>query len=140
MNTPETITELKENEIFVFGSNLDGEHWGGAARLAYDKFGALWGVGSGVSGKTYAIPTLARPASTTAGELQKLHLAEIECFVETFFIFASYHPHLKFLVTKIGCGIAGFTIPEIATLFMFNNEGYKRNIPENVILPKEFYE
>ena len=56
--TPERISELKENEIFVFGSNLAGAHGGGAARLAYNRFGAVWGEGVGLHGKTYAIPTM----------------------------------------------------------------------------------
>ena len=56
--TPERISELKENEIFVFGSNLAGAHGGGAARLAYNKFGAVWGEGVGLHGQTYAIPTM----------------------------------------------------------------------------------
>ena len=56
--TPERISELKENEIFVFGSNLAGAHGGGAARFAYERFGAVWGEGMGLNGQTYAIPTM----------------------------------------------------------------------------------
>ena len=56
--TPERISELKENEIFVFGSNLAGVHGGGAARFAYERFGAVWGEGVGLHGQTYAIPTM----------------------------------------------------------------------------------
>ena len=58
VNTPDRISELKENEIFVFGSNLAGAHGDGAARLAYNRFGAVWGEGVGLHGKTYAIPTM----------------------------------------------------------------------------------
>ena len=56
--TPYRITELKENQIFVFGSNLAGMHGGGAARLAYDRFGAVWGQGVGLQGQSYGIPTM----------------------------------------------------------------------------------
>lgn len=56
--TPEMITELKEDEIFVFGSNLAGAHGGGAARVAYNKFGAVWGQGVGLQGQSYGIPTM----------------------------------------------------------------------------------
>ena len=56
--TPDRISELKENEIFVFGSNLAGSHGGGAARFAYNRFGAVWGLGTGIQGQTYAIPTM----------------------------------------------------------------------------------
>lgn len=56
--TPERITELKANEVFVFGSNLAGAHAGGAARVALDKFGAVWGQGVGLQGQSYAIPTM----------------------------------------------------------------------------------
>ena len=62
--TPEKISELKENEIFVFGSNLAGAHGGGAARLAYNRFGAVWGEGVGLHGETYAIPTMAGGVET----------------------------------------------------------------------------
>ncbi len=56
--TPENITELRDNEIFAFGSNLRGSHGGGAARLAYERFGAVLGQGVGLQGRSYAIPTM----------------------------------------------------------------------------------
>lgn len=118
--TPERISELKENEIFVFGSNLAGSHGGGAARLAYDRFGAIWGQGVGLQGQSYAIPTM-------HGGVEA-----IEPYVDEFIRFAKQHPELKFLVTKIGCGIAGFTVEEIAPLFYYAIDC------DNVILPKEF--
>ena len=118
--TPERITELKPNEIFVFGSNLSGAHGGGAARLAYNRFGAIWGQGVGLQGKSYAIPTMQGGVET------------IKPYVDEFFAFSKAHPELKFLVTKIGCGIAGFTDAEIAPLF-------KDAIDlKNVFLPKAF--
>ena len=118
--TPERISELKENEIFVFGSNLAGSHGGGAARLAYNHFGAIWGQGVGLQGQSYGIPTM-------HGGVEA-----IKPYVDEFIAFAKQHPEMKFLVTKIGCGIAGFTIDEIAPLFKDALD------VENVILPKEF--
>ena len=120
--TPERITELKPNEIFVFGSNLAGAHGGGAARLAYNRFGAIWGQGVGLQGQSYGIPTM-------HGGVEA-----IKPYVDEFIRFAKEHPELKFLVTKIGCGIAGFTIEEIAPLFREAID------VENVILPEDFVE
>ena len=120
--TPERIIELKSNEIFVFGSNLAGAHGGGAARLAYNCFGAIWGQGVGLQGKSYAIPTMQGGVET------------IKPYVDEFIEFTTNHPEYKFLVTRIGCGIAGFTADEIAPLFM------KAIDLENVILPQDFVE
>lgn len=120
--TSERITELKPNEIFVFGSNLAGSHGGGAARLAYERFGAIWGQGVGLQGQSYAIPTMQGGVET------------IEPYVEQFIDFAFRHRELKFLVTRIGCGIAGFTAYEIAPLFL------KVIDLSNVLLPKDFVE
>ena len=118
--TPERITELNPNEIFVFGSNLAGAHGGGAARLAYNHFGAIWGQGVGLQGQSYAIPTMQGGVET------------IKPYVDKFIRFAKEHSELKFLVTKIGCGIAGFKVDEIAPLF------YHAIDSENIVLPKEF--
>ena len=118
--TPERISELKPNEIFVFGSNLAGAHGGGAARLAYDRFGAIWGQGVGLQGQSYGIPTMQGSVET------------IKPYVNEFIRFAKAHPEMKFLVTKIGCGIAGFSVDEIAPLF------YHAIDCKNIILPKEF--
>ena len=118
--TPERISELAENEIFVFGSNLAGAHGGGAARLAYRKFGAVWGEGVGLHGQTYAIPTMQGGVQT------------IKPYVDEFIRFAKEHPSLTFLVTRIGCGIAGFQDRDIAPLFKA-----AINV-ENIILPKGF--
>lgn len=118
--TPERITELAENEIFVFGSNLAGAHGGGAALLAYRQFGAVWGKGVGMHGRTYAIPTMQGGVKT------------IKPYVDEFIRFAKEHPWLTFLVTRIGCGIAGFQDRDIAPLFKA-----AINV-ENIILPKGF--
>ena len=120
--TPDFITELKENEIFVFGSNLEGMHGGGAARLAYNKFGAIWGQGVGLQGQSYGIPTMHGGVDA------------IKPYVDEFIEFAKSHPELIFLVTRIGCGIAGFRDEEIAPLF---NECIEI---DNVILPRSFHE
>ena len=115
--TPERITELKDNEIFVFGSNLSGMHGGGAALLAYRKFGAIWGQGVGLQGQSYGIPTMQGGVET------------IKPYVDEFIEFAKQHPELTFLVTRIGCGIAGFTNEEISPLFE------KAHGISNIVLP-----
>ena len=118
--TPDNITELSKCEIFVFGSNIHGQHHGGAARLAYEKFGAEWGKGVGLYGKTYAIPTMFQSVD------------EIRPYVDDFLVFARQHPNLRFLLTRIGCGIAGFKDSEIAPLFL-----KILDIP-NITIPKEW--
>lgn len=120
--TPEFITELKTNEIFVFGSNIRGFHGGGAARIANKKFGAEWGVGEGLTGQCYALPTMEGGVDYIAEKVRRF----LEC--------AKTHPEMKFYVTKIACGIAGFTVAEIGSLFS------DAIMLENVILPKEFVE
>ena len=91
--TSDRITSLKDNEIFVFGSNKEGMHGGGAARIAYEDFGAEWGVGIGMTGQCYAIPTMDRSIDI------------IRRHVDDFTAYAKSHPALTFLVTPIGCGI-----------------------------------
>lgn len=120
--TPDFVIELKPNEIFVFGSNIRGFHGGGAARIANKKFGAEWGVGEGLTGQCYALPTMEGGVDYIAGKVQN------------FLVCAKTHPELKFYVTKIACGIAGFTVAEIGPLFS------DAIMLENVILPKEFVE
>ena len=120
--TPEFIRSLKPNEIFVFGSNLAGAHGGGAARIAFEQFGAIMGQGVGLQGQSYGIPTMQGGVDT------------IKPYVDEFIAFAKQHPEMTFLVTKIGCGIAGFRIDEIAPLFAGAVE------VENVYLPQEFWD
>ena len=115
--TPERIEHLEPHEIFVFGSNLAGAHGGGAAYTAYRKFGAIWGQGVGLQGQSYAIPTMQGGVET------------IRPYVDEFIQFAIEHPTLTFLVTRIGCGIAGFTDDEISPLFE------KAHDVENIVLP-----
>lgn len=115
--TPNFITRLEPNEVFVFGSNLQGMHAGGAARVALEHFGAVLGQGVGLQGQSYAIPTMQGGVDT------------IQPYVDEFIDFAKLHPELTFLVTRIGCGIAGFTDGEIAPLFT-----QAHNV-DNIILP-----
>jgi len=118
--TPPIVRHLEENEIFVFGSNANGYHGGGAAAVAMHRFGAVWGQGEGLQGKSYAIPTMEG--------LEKLKEA-----VDRFTDFADQHQELRFLVTMIGCGSAGYSPREIAPLF-------KGCIYlENVALPSGFW-
>ncbi|MBP1531662.1 MAG: hypothetical protein ILA39_06010 [Bacteroidaceae bacterium] len=116
--TPDYITELAPNEVFVFGSNLRGTHGGGAAWLAYKKFGAIMGQGVGLQGQSYGIPTMQGGVET------------IRPYVDDFIAFAKTRPDLTFLVTRIGCGIAGFQEREIAPLFE------KAHDVENIVLPE----
>ncbi len=120
--SPEFITELEENEIFVFGSNLDGMHAGGAAKIAHNSFGAVWGEGVGLHGRSYAIPTM-------HGGLNA-----IKPYVDDFIEFARENPEMIFLVTRVGCGIAGFRDEEMASLFR------KAIELENVYLPEIWWE
>ena len=120
--TPNHITELKPNEIFVFGSNLQGYHGGGAARLAMNQWGAVCGQSTGLQGQTYAIPTMQGGIGT------------IRPYIDQFIKFAQNDPERTFLVTEIGCGIAGFRPADIAPLFK-----NAINIP-NIWLPQRFWE
>ena len=120
--TPRWIDSLKENEIFVFGSNLAGMHGGGAARIARLHFGAVMGKGVGLQGQSYAIPTMQGGVET------------IRPYVDDFIDFANHHPELHFLVTPIGCGIAGFEAEDIAPLFKRAKE------MKNISLPESFWE
>ena len=118
--TPDNISELKEDEVFVFGSNLEGMHGGGAAFAAWKKFGAVMGCGVGLRGQSYAIPTMQGGVET------------IEPYVSSFIAFAKEHSELFFYITRIGCGIAGFRDKEIAPLF---SEAV--DVP-NICLPESF--
>ena len=120
--TPNFITSLASNEIFVFGSNLYGAHGGGAAHIAHARFGAVWGVGVGPTGQCYAIPTMQGGVETIAP------------YVNDFVAYAKEHTEQHFLVTRIGCGIAGFTDEQMAPLFKD-----LLNLP-NISMPKRWVE
>ena len=120
--TPDNIKELAPDEIFVFGSNLAGHHGGGAARVALDRFGAQWGQGEGIQGQSYAIPTMQGGVET------------IKPYVNRFLDLAYEWDQNTFMVTRIGCGIAGFTPEQIAPLFDRALDMY------NVVLLRDFYD
>lgn len=123
--TPENITKLEQNQIFVFGSNLSGRHGKGAAKTALG-WGAKWGQGAGLQGRTYGIPT------KDVNIRRTLTVLEIKPFVDDFIKFAKERQDLIFLITEIGCGLAGMKPKEIAPLF-------KDAINlENVYLPERF--
>ena len=121
------ITQLEDNEVFVFGSNTQGAHGGGAARTAMN-WGAIYGQAYGLQGKTFAIPNV---DYTKSG---KMAVSEIKKYVDKFLDFTLNHKDKKFLVTEIGCGIAGFKIEEMAELF---REALKDKY-DNVYLPQRF--
>ena len=119
-HTPEMISELRPDEVFVFGSNLAGMHGAGAAYAAFKHFGAMMGCGDGLRGQSYAIPTMQGGVETIAP------------YVDTFISFAKEHPEKFFYVTRIGCGIAGFHDRDIAPLFA-SAAGV-----DNICLPESF--
>lgn len=111
------IDSLEANEIFVFGSNGRGEHLGGAAKQAYEQFGAQWGIANGLTGRCYAIDTMSGWNALVLN-------------VEQFIRVARETPHLTYLLTAVGTGIAGYSANEVSKLFT--------DVPSNVILPDEF--
>ncbi|SFI29503.1 MULTISPECIES: A1S_2505 family phage non-structural protein [Microbacterium] len=111
------IERLAADEVFVFGSNAHGAHGGGAARFAHERFGAVWGQAEGLQGQSYGIDTMSG-------------LDVFRAQAARFVAFAAEHPELRFLVTEVGCGIAGYTPAEVA--------GFFAGAPENVVLPESF--
>lgn len=111
------IDSLEPHEVFVFGSNGHGAHGGGAARFAYDRFGAVWGQAEGLQGQSYGIDTM------SGLDVFREHAVR-------FVAFAHAHPELRFLVTEVGCGIAGYSPHEVA--------GFFRGAGANVVLPESF--
>ena len=120
--TSELVTSLNENEIFVFGSNIHGVHNGGASAYALQNFGAVNGQAEGLQGQSYAIPT------------DGVNINELYLGIRRFHDFAQAHPELTFYVTRIGCGIAGWSVFRVAPMF-----ADCANL-DNVKLPKEFWE
>lgn len=113
-STPEMVTELAPGEVLVVGTNVAGLHAGGAAAFAHQRFGLRWGVGEGLCGQAYALPTMEGfPALFTASR--------------RFMNYAQLSHDLVFLLTKVGCGIAGYQEAEVASLF--------REVPVNVVKP-----
>lgn len=139
--TPEHIEDLHPNEVFVFGSNANGNHYGGAANLAYQRFGAVWGVGEGLRGNSYALPTLNR-------SMERVSLGALKQAFKHLFQEIDFNSELCFLLTKVGCGIAGYTVEEVACSFwesvnsFYNGRWttYVGSLPEGLIIPEEFYD
>lgn len=125
--TPDKIESLAPNEIFVFGSNLAGIHGAGAAKLANKKFKAQWDVGEGLTGQCYAFPT-------KNIFIQSLSLNEITLSAENLFNCCRRNPNLIFLLTKVGCGLAGYTAEQICSVLA------NYDWPDNLIMPKEFHD
>jgi len=123
--TPENIQELKENQIFVFGSNMNGNHAGGAARLAVEKFGAIMGQAEGLQGQSYAIPTLDK-------DMEKVTEEDLTIYLGNLRNFANEHSEKEFLLTAIGTGIAGFDTNYMAYMVL------RADLPGNVTIPEEF--
>ena len=122
--TPDYIDTLLPKQIFVFGSNALGYHTGGASGTARKRFGAVWGQAEGLQGQCYAIPVDYGKNIRKDGE--------VKAAVNRFIAFAKEHPDLFFLVTRVGCGIAGYHDEEIAQFFIDALE------MKNVSLPKSF--
>ena len=135
--TPECISVLQEDEIFVFGSNLLGHHMGGAARTARRIFTAEMGVAEGLTGQAYALPTLGKDMRRVAPEALRASLQRL-------LLFALDHPMLTFYLTEVGCGIAGWSAEEVSALLWkavreLSEEAYElRAMPANLVIPKRF--
>jgi hypothetical protein len=127
--SPARITSLLPGQVFVFGSNESGKHGKGAALQAVRYFGAVYGQAEGLQGQSYAIPTV--NSSITA----KLSLPEIGVCIDRFLEVAGANPDKIFLVTEIGCGLAGWTVQDIAPLFW-----RAAGMFYNVHLPARFWE
>ena len=114
---------MNKHKIFVFGSNLAGRHGAGAALFARQYHGAIYGKGVGIQGNSYALPTKDE-------HLRSLPLEEIKTYVDQFLSYAEYHSELEFIVTRVGCGLAGYTDDDIRPMF--------DAAPNNCHLPEEW--
>jgi len=112
---------IGKDAIFVFGSNLAGRHGKGAAKDALNKYGAIYGIGEGPVGQSYALPT-------KDARLQSRTLPDIQVSVNKFTLYANQCSDLHFYVTRVGCGLAGFTDNQIAPMF--------KGAPPNCQLPE----
>ena len=118
--TPEVINELKEDEVFVFGSKPNGHHKSGAAKTALEKYGAIEGKENGFSGQSYAIP------------VHKEKTGKMDKAVKDFIAFAKNNPDKRFLVLPVGCGKAGMEVRQVAEMFSYAIWF------DNILLPKDF--
>jgi hypothetical protein len=139
--TPDYIEDLHPSEVFVFGSNMNGDHVGGAAHLAFQRFGAVWGVGEGLRGNSYALPTLDR-------NMRRVSLRSLAWAFKNFFREVDANPNMVFLLTKVGCGIAGYAPADVAGVFWGAISEYYDHrwtthvgsLPENLVIPEIFYD
>jgi hypothetical protein len=125
--TPDLIAELAEGQVFVFGSNYAGRHGKGAALTAM-QWGARYGTGEGLAGRTYALPTKGHDLRLP------LSIARIGLHVDKLVACARQNPGLTFLVTEVGCGLAGYGPKQIAPLFTV------AATVENIHLPVPFWQ
>ena len=145
--TPDNLAKLPDDGVFVFGSNTDGEHCGGAALVALKRFGAVTGQAEGPQGQSYAIPAMeyteVEEDFSNRRLYQKVRVSpsELERSCGSFILYARSHPELRFYVTKIGCGIAGWNVEEVAEIFasVLGSFLIPDPIPYNIIWPKEFF-
>lgn len=144
--TPENIDELPDDGVFVFGSNTDGDHCGGAAYTAMKRFGAINGQAEGPQGRSYAIPTMeyveVEEDYTNRPLYRKTHVpykALIDA-CDRFILYTSQHPEQTFYVTKIGCGIASWEVKDVAQAFAVALGSFLVSLPDNIVWPREFYE
>jgi hypothetical protein len=128
--SPDNISELAGDEIFVWGSNTEGRSGMGAAKLAVSKFGAIYGQAEGLQGQSYAIITTDLSKSYRPSVSIELVTEQVNKFIQ----FAKDNTHLTFLVTEVGCGLAGFSIQQVAPLF----KPVLLDKLSNVRLPKRF--
>lgn len=138
--TPEIIQHLAPNEVFIFGSNLNGAHMGGAARVAHARFGAQWGEGEGLMGQSYALPTLDR-------QMHRVSASALRESFQRLLVCVQSHPQLTFYLTKVGCGIAGWRESEVRQLLweawakILGGDpcaGASIPLPSNLVIPREF--
>lgn len=117
------LVDLDENEIMVFGSNLAGRHGAGAAKYAHEHFGAVYGLAEGIAGRSYAFPTL-------DGRLGKLSHGRLLLSAANLFLDCDTYPELTFIVTKVGCGLAGYDEEYMRSFFLYP--------APNMVLPEDW--
>lgn len=132
-HTHQTLTSLKsERFIFVFGSNVAGRHGAGAARVAAHNFGAEFGKGFGLYGQSFALPTKDE-------NIETLPVPVIHAYVDGMINEAEQHKEYMFVLTEIGCGLAGYSADDIAPLFAkYIEQSVFGSHPNNIIFPKAF--
>jgi hypothetical protein len=144
--TPDNLAKLPDDGVFVFGSNTDGEHCGGAALVALKRFGAVNGQAEGPQGRSYATPTMGYWDSFSYGTTEvlrykiRISFDELVAACDRFVLYTSQHPELRFYVTKVGCGIAGWKVDEVAQAFAVALGSFLVPLPDNIVWPREFYE